>query len=95
MEQHLKKIFGAQTVAEVCEALQNSLNALKKIGYLAKLPDYYEDIAAGNQQEVQDWFDEMKEDSQSEKEGVLKEVYGLFDAARSRLRELGFHRQPD
>ena len=96
MEQHLKRIFGAQSITGVCDALQNSLNALQKIGYLTKLPDFYEDIAAGTPEEVQDWFDKMlAEDPETFPEGALREVYGLFDAARSRLRQLGFHRQND
>jgi hypothetical protein len=95
METYLVKIFSATTTDEVCKQLQSALDSLRARDYLAKLPDDYERISAESPDQVQDWFDDMKADKQTEEEGPLKEVYGLFDAARSRLRKLGFHRKPD
>jgi hypothetical protein len=56
------------------------------------IPDYYQEITAGSPAEVQEWFNEMRDDEQAEEEGNLKEIYGLYDAALRRLRELGFRR---
>lgn len=92
MKDYLNKIFGAATIDEVCAELQKALDSLKAKKYLTKLPDYYEDIAARSPTEVQDWFDEMRDDDQTNEEGNLKEVFGLFDATLRKLRELGFHR---
>jgi hypothetical protein len=92
MKDYLDPIFSAATTDQVCVALQSALDSLRGKNYLAKLPDYYEEIAARNPTEIQDWFDEMKDDDQAKEEGNLKEVFGLFDAALQQLRKLGFHR---
>ena len=93
MKEYLDAIFSAKTTDQVCASLQKALDSLKAKKYLEKIPDYYEDIAARNPAEVEEWFDEMKDDEQALEEGHLKEVYGLFDAALRQLRKLGFHSQ--
>ena len=92
MKDYLDPIFNAATTDEVCRSLQMALDALKAKKYLAELPDSYEGIAARKPDEIQNWFDKMKNDSQLKEEGNLREVYGLFDAALRQLRRYGFHR---
>jgi len=94
MEIYYDAIFSADSVAAVCDRLQNALNTMRAAGYLAKLPDYYEDIAAKDPKEVQDWFDDMKEDERAAEEGPLNEICDLFEAALWQIRKLGFHRDP-
>lgn len=95
MKDYLDPIFGAETTGSVCVALQTAIDSLRAKKYFATVPDYYQDISAGSPAEVQEWFDEMRDDEQAEEEGNLKEIYGLYDAALRRLRELGFHRDQD
>ena len=95
MERYLTRIFGAKSTDTVCGALQSGLNDLRKNGYLDRLSDFHENMTANNANEVQEWFDEMNDDPQNREEGPLKEVYGLFQAALSQLRKLGFHRETD
>ena len=57
------------------------------------MPDYYEEVTASSPAEIQEWCDEMKDDEQASEEGNLKEIYGLYQAALQKLRELGFHRE--
>jgi hypothetical protein len=92
MKVYLDPIFSAKTIGEVCAALQTAIDSLRAKKYLANIPDYYQEITAGSPAEVQEWFDEMRDDEQAEEEGTLKEIYGLYDAALRRLRELGFRR---
>ncbi len=93
MKEYLDPIFSAKTTDDACRALQKALDSLRAKKYFEKVPDYYEEVAAGSPTEIQEWSDEMKDDEQAQEEGHLKEVYGLFQAALSQLRKLGFHRQ--
>jgi hypothetical protein len=92
VKEHLEPIFQAKNIDEVCAALQAALDALRAKNYLAKLPDYYDAIAARGPGEVQEWFNEMRNDDQAKEEGNLKEILGLFHVALGQLRELGFSR---
>jgi len=93
MKTYLDAIFGAKTTADVCSELQDALDALRKNGYLEKLPNDYEDVSANDPDDVQDWCDGMRDDKRAKEEGHLREIYDLFTAALSRLRDLGFHRE--
>lgn len=93
MKEYLDPIFSAKTTDDVCRALQKALDSLKAKKYFEKVPDYYEEVAAGSPTEIQEWFDEMKDDEQAQEEGNLKEIHDLYQAALQKLRELGFHRE--
>ena len=93
MKEYLDPIFNAKTTDEVCRALQKALDSLRAIKYFDKVPDYYEEVKAGSPVEVQEWFDDMKDDEQAQEEGNLKEIYGLYQAALQQLSRLGFHRE--
>ena len=92
MKKYLDPIFSASTIEGVCAALQSGLDSLRAEDYLAELPDYYENISARTAIEIQEWFDEMRDDDQATEEGNLKEIFDLFDAALRQLRKCGFHR---
>jgi hypothetical protein len=77
MKDYLDRIFSAKTTDEVCTALQKALDSLRAKKYFAKISDYYQEIGAGSPTEVQEWFDEMKDDDQANEEGNLKEIYGV------------------
>jgi len=93
MKDYLDPIFRAKATDEVCLALRRALDSLRAKQYFDKVPDFYEEVAAGSPAEIQEWFDEMKDDEQAKEEGNLKEIFGLYQAALQRLRELGFHRE--
>lgn len=93
MKEYLDPIFNAKTTDDVCRTLQNALDSLRAKKYFDKVPDYYEEVAAGSPAVIQEWFDEMKDDEQAQEEGNLKEIYDLYQAALRKLRELGFHRE--
>lgn len=93
MKEYLDPIFSAKTTDEVCRALQKALDSLRAKKYFDKVPDYYEEVSAGSPTEIQEWFDDMKDDEQTQEEGNLKEIYGLYQAALQQLRKLGFHRE--
>jgi hypothetical protein len=90
---YLGSIFGADSTDEVCYALQAAIASLKSNNYFSKVPDCYQELTASSPDDVQEWFDEMRDDEQAEEEGNLREIFGLYDAALRRLRELGFHRE--
>lgn len=92
MKDYLDSIFAAVTIEGVCTALQDSLDEMKKIGDLVKLPVYYETISARTPLEIQQWHDDMQDDEQAEVEGMLREVLSLFVGTLSQLRKLGFRR---
>ena len=92
MKNYLDPIFSASTIEEVCTALQSGLDSLRAKDYLAELPDYYENISARTAIEIQEWFDEMRDDDRATEEGNLKEIFDLFGAALQELRKRGFHR---
>lgn len=93
MNDYLGPISDADSPSEVCVALQAAVDSLRAKNYFSSVPDYYQEITAYNTADVQGWFDEMRDDKQAEEEGNLREIYGLYDAALRRLRELGFHRE--
>ncbi len=93
MKSYLDPIFNAKSTDDVCSALQAAIDSLRGKNYFSKIPDDYEEIAAGSPADVQKWCDEMRDDNRAEDEGNLKEIYGLYQGALSRLRELGFHRE--
>lgn len=93
MNDYLGPIFGADSTGEVCHALQAAIASLKAINYFSEVPEYYQELTASSPDDVQNWFDEMRDDGQTEEEGNLREIFGLYDAALRRLRELGFHRE--
>ncbi|MDY6993805.1 MAG: hypothetical protein SVR94_14550 [Pseudomonadota bacterium] len=93
MKEYLDQIFDAKTIDDVCTALQKSLSTLRDKEFFKNVPAHYENITATNPVDIQDWFDEMKNDEQVGEEGSLKEIYGLYQAALQQLRRLGFHRE--
>lgn len=93
MKEYLDQIFSANTTDEVCVALKTAIDTLRSNQYFSSVPDYYNKISSGSPTIVQEWCDEMRDDEQAKEEGNLKEIYGLFQGALSRLRELGFHRE--
>lgn len=95
MNTYLNRIFTSSTIDDACNALQEALNAFRANGSFTSIPGDYENIQASGPEQVQDWFDEMKNDVRISEEGALKDIYDLFDATRSQLRKLGFHRNYD
>jgi hypothetical protein len=95
LKKYIDLIHEASDVDEVCNQLHIAICSLRDMRYLNDLPDGYDDIDAGTPEDVESWFDIMKDDSRAREEGNLREIYGLFDAALRRLRKLGFHRKYD
>ncbi len=92
MEKYLNNIFAADSIHNVCVALQLAMGKLRANGYLNKLPNEYDAISADHPEDVQNWFDYMLADQRAQEEGNLREVKDLFDAALRQLRRYGFHR---
>lgn len=93
MKKYLDPIFNAATQVEACLELQRTIESLKAMNYFDSIPIDYEDISSSDSMDVQDWFDVMKSDERTENEHNLRELFGLYQATLSRLRELGFHRE--
>lgn len=93
MKEYLDPIFSAKTTDDVCAALQVAIDSLKSKQYFSIISDYYEKMNSESPKVVQEWCDEMRDDEQAKEEGNLKEIYGLYQGALSRLRELGFRRE--
>jgi hypothetical protein len=92
ISEKLNLLFNTKSIGEVCATLNAAIENLRALKLLSPLPPEYQNIQIHTPEEIQEWFDQMKNEEASFNGGYLSEFYSLFSAALSQLREFGFHR---
>lgn len=88
--EYIVNIFNAKSNGQVCALIQKAIVDLKSKNYFDKLPEFYQNIEILNSDDIETYFNEMKQDNYYEEfeEGNMRELFGLFNAAFDRLLEL-------
>lgn len=87
---YIKEIFEAKTVFQVCDLLNDAIKDLKNSEHIEGVYSCYQDIRINDAEDINTFFIEMKNDNAigEYEEGVMKEFYGLFNAAYDMVLEL-------
>ena len=87
---HIVNIFNAKSNDQVCILIQKAIVDLRSKKYFEELPEFYQNIEILNSDDIEMYFNEMKQDNSYEEfeEGNMSELFGLFNAAFDRLLEL-------
>lgn len=89
----IDKILDATSEADLCKHLREYIGTLKNPSSLRSLPENFHDLTAENAEDIEAWYDALRDAPQSQDLSMpLKDIYDHYHAAIRTLRRLGLRR---